>query len=90
MPGVTEAPSARALTRRRALTRAGLVVIALATACATTACIFDQGDYQGGGRLGKVLMPEEEDEDEGGAPPPASPMPTGSSQPPDEVPDGGP
>jgi hypothetical protein len=34
--------------RRRAMRRIGFVALALATA---TACIFDQSDYQGGGRL---------------------------------------
>lgn len=80
-PGLTRAD--RIVRRRRLAVRAGLTGIALATACAATACIFDQGDYKGGGRLGRAATAEQEKQGSGEPPPDES----STDSPP--VPDGG-
>jgi hypothetical protein len=70
--------TSRVSYRRRLVVRLGFVLLALATG---TACIFEQSDYKGGGRLGRAATAQQEGQEE---PPPedTSPPPTSSSSPP--------
>jgi hypothetical protein len=57
--------------RRRIVFRAGMLAMALATAAAATACIFDDGgDYKGGGRIDRAATAGQQasEPDTGGTP----------------------
>lgn len=75
--GLTAASAiTRAEQRRRQVMRAGLAALSLLTAGAASACIFDDGgDYQGGGRLGRIGTAQQ-DSSGGQEPPPPAPDPT--------------
>lgn len=90
MPRVSDALVDRVTARRRTATGAGLAILMFATAGAVSACIFDKGDYQGGGRIEKVPMPEDDGDKDEAPPPPTTPTGSGSPDPdpdPDPTPD---
>ncbi len=84
----------RVAARRRAGLRLGLLAIVIVSAgIGTTACIFDQSEYQGGGRIGRAATAQQEKQSDGTDTPdddtPSTP-PTGTTSPTTIPPDAGP
>lgn len=65
--------ASRVAERRRLVVRLGFFTILLATA---SACIFEQSDYQGGGRLGRAATAAQQGEE---PPPEPTSEPTSTS-----------
>ncbi len=87
----------RVAARRQAVLRVGmLAIVAVSAGIGATACIFDQSDYKGGGRLGRAATAQQEKlSDAGEALPPVDDgrdrtPPTGTVTPTTPPPDAGP
>ena len=74
--------TARVAHRRRVVLRVGFVALLVATAFAGTACIFDQGEYKGGGRLGRAATAQQEKPDGAADDDDDREFPTGTGSPP--------
>ena len=72
--------------RRRVVVRVGMGALLVATACAGSACIFDQGDYKGGGRLGRAATAQQEKPDGAADDTDDREFPSGTTPPPPTTP----